>query len=380
MRQDTERDRVTGDGQVPAYERRWEARGGGRAGTRSVADETRTSYYGQPVIHKPEWKWLIIAYFFLGGIASGTYVLASIADLLGPRSDRRIVRAGRYLSLAALIPCPILLILDLGRPERFHHMLRVFKLRSPMSVGTWGLTVFGAFCALAALIQAARDGLLGRTNGAARLLCALPSRAIDLAGAAAALLVGGYTGVLLAATAVPLWTKNSPLMGPLFLASAASSSTAAIALTLALVPGTKHRTLLRLERLDAIFLAAEAALLGVSWLRVGRTIARPLTAGRLGWLNGLGVVGLGIAVPLALQVRALLAGAAPAPGAPAAAAALVLAGGYLFRCVLVMAGHKSADDPHATFEAFGRPAGAMVGGGAADGGDGSADDEPRDRP
>src|SRR5437868_2711500 len=112
VRQDRERDSVTGDGSVPAYERRWETRRGRRAGGRSVSDETRTSYYGLPAIHRPEWKWLIITYFFLGGIASGTYVLASIADLLGPRSDRRIVRAGRYLSLAALIPCPILLILD----------------------------------------------------------------------------------------------------------------------------------------------------------------------------------------------------------------------------------------------------------------------------
>src|SRR5262245_8928437 len=103
------------------YQRRWETRRGGR----SVADESRASYYGLPVLHAPHWNWLIIVYFFLGGISSAAYVIASIAELFGGREGVAIKRAGRYLSLAALIPSPILLILDLGRPERFHHMLRV---------------------------------------------------------------------------------------------------------------------------------------------------------------------------------------------------------------------------------------------------------------
>ena len=107
-------------------------------------------------------------------------------------------------------------------------MLRIFKVRSPMSVGTWTLTLFGAFCTVSALVQAAEDGLFGRRSGAARLLRALPSRSIGLAGVAPALFVGGYTGVLLAAPAVPLWTKSYLLMGPLFLASSLSTATAAI--------------------------------------------------------------------------------------------------------------------------------------------------------
>src|SRR5918998_3914770 len=138
-----------------SFERNWEP----RRRARSVADESRSSYYGQPVIHKPHWKWLIIWYFFLGGISSASYVIASIAALFGGREGRQITRVGRYLSLAALLPSPILLILDLGRPERFLYMLRIVKLRSPMSVGTWGLTIFGAFSAISALRQAAQDGL-----------------------------------------------------------------------------------------------------------------------------------------------------------------------------------------------------------------------------
>ena len=88
------------------------------------------SYYGVPPIHKPHWKWLIIWYFFLGGLSAGSYVVAMAAELFGDRDDRDTVRVGRYLALLAAIPCPILLTLDLGRPERFYKMFRVLKLRS----------------------------------------------------------------------------------------------------------------------------------------------------------------------------------------------------------------------------------------------------------
>ena len=310
----------------------------------------RPGYYGAPVIHKPHWNWLIVAYFFLGGIAGGSYAVASIAELLGGRGGRPIARVGRYLSLAALIPSPVLLILDLGRPERFHHMLRVLKLRSPMSLGVWGLTAFGGFCGLSALIQAADDGLLGRRTTAARLLRALPGRRIGLLGIGPSLFLGGYTGVLLAATAVPLWTAGALLMGPLFLASAMSNATAAIALVLSLARGTRPDTLRRLERLDAIALLAELSLLLALRARLGPTIARPLDAGPLGRLHRFGVLGIGIAAPLALQWKALVGHAAPSRPTTALASCLVLTGGYLFRHVMVMAGRASADDPGATFE------------------------------
>ena len=380
---------MTGASAAPAYERRWETRGErrrqraerserGERGERgrSAADEARASYYGIPPIHKPHWKWLVITYFFLGGIAGGAYAVASVAEALGDPAHRRIARAGRYLSLAALAPCPVLLILDLGRPERFHHMLRILKIRSPMSVGTWTLTVFGGFCALSALIQAAQDGLLGRTSAAARLLRALPSRAIGLLGAAPALFVGGYTGVLLAATAVPLWTRSALLMGPLFLASAMSNATAALTLVLSLAGGASHRrqssgagllrrfpfggcrtgheglpgeAIARLERLERIALCVELALLLAHRARLGPAVRRPLEEGRLGRLHRTGVLGAGILLPLALHSQRWLTGRGLSRLGSAMAAALVLAGGFLFRYVMVMAGRESADDPEATF-------------------------------
>ncbi len=93
------------------------------------------SYFDYPVLKEPFWKWEIIWYFFFGGLAAGCYVIASIASLFGSSEDRAVVRAGYYASLLALLPCPLLLIKDLGKPERFLNMLRIFKVKSPMSIG-----------------------------------------------------------------------------------------------------------------------------------------------------------------------------------------------------------------------------------------------------
>ncbi len=111
-------------------------------------------YYDYPVLKEPFWGWEIILYFFFGGLAAGCYVLASIAALFGSREDRAVTRAGYYLSLLALLPCPALLIKDLGRPERFLHMLRMFKARSPMSTGgrIWRLNLFARTLSLLSAI------------------------------------------------------------------------------------------------------------------------------------------------------------------------------------------------------------------------------------
>lgn len=329
-----------------SYQRRWEPKRGGR----SVSDETRSSYYNVPVIHKPHWKWLIICYFFLGGISSASYVIATVAEIWGGRDGRPITRVGRYLSLAALIPSPILLILDLGRPERFHHMLRVVKLRSPMSLGTWGLTIFGMFCTLSALIQAAQDGLLSRITPINRLLLALPGKPINIVGGVFGFFVGGYTGVLLGVTAVPLWARNALLLGPLFLSSAMSSACAAITLVLSLVRGVRHNTLLRLERLDTLALLAELGLILSARANAGQVISRPIREGRLGLIFRWGVLGGGILAPLAIQIRSLVSRRPLSRALMILSSLLTLTGGFLLRYVMVMAGRASADDPQSTFE------------------------------
>ncbi|CAA9536279.1 MAG: hypothetical protein AVDCRST_MAG73-1490 [uncultured Thermomicrobiales bacterium] len=311
------------------------------------APEAAPGYYGIPVVHKAHWGWLIVAYFYLGGIAGGAFVVAAVAHLVGPEEDRRVVRAGRYVSLAALLPCPVLLVLDLGRPGRFWRMLSTVRWRSPMSTGSWGITVFGLFSASAAVIQAAEDGLLGRgrVRGAAR---GLPAGAIAAAGTPFAFFVAGYTGVLLAATAVPLWFKNALLMGPLFLGSALSNGTAAVSLALAVVPGTPAATQARLAQLEQATAVAELAVLGASRARLGETAA-PLTKGRLGALVRYGVVGTGLVAPMAIRAVSHRGGRRPARTTTATAATLTLIGGFLLRYAAVAGGQRSADDPAATF-------------------------------
>jgi polysulfide reductase-like protein len=108
------------------------------------------SYYGRPVLKPPVWEWRIPAYFFAGGLSAGAALLAAGADLTGRPALRR---AGRLGGFAGLLASLYLLIADLGRPERFHYMLRVVKPSSPMSVGTWTLTAYGPGSGLAAAAE-----------------------------------------------------------------------------------------------------------------------------------------------------------------------------------------------------------------------------------
>src|SRR5579859_3982369 len=229
------------------------------------------SYYDYPVLQSAVWHWAIIWYFFFGGLAAGSYVIASLAALFGSREDRVVTRTGYYLSLLALLPCPPLLILDLGKPERFLHMLRVFKVKSAMSMGTWSVVSFSLFCGASAVTQAARDGLLGRWWGA-RWLAALPQRLFALMGSPCALFLGSYTGVRLAATSNPLWSR-SRLLGAIFISSAFSTSTALITLVLHIIRAPAS-VLHKLDRLEWVAILLELTGL-LTFLRHSGRAARP---------------------------------------------------------------------------------------------------------
>jgi len=179
------------------------------------------SYYGRPVIKAPVWRHDIPAYLFTGGLAAGSALVAAAADLTGRPALRR---AGRLTALGALGASTYFLINDLGRPERFHHMLRVAKPTSPMSMGTWILTTFGAAAGLAAAGEAAP--LLPRRGALGLARRALPpvSRAAGIAAAGMAPALGTYTAVLLADTAVPSWHEAYPELPWVFAGSALASA------------------------------------------------------------------------------------------------------------------------------------------------------------
>ena len=181
----------------------------------------------------PGWTWYILFYFFFAGLSGGSYVIASLLRLRGEPSDEPAARLGYYVSFAALIPCPIMLILDLGTPLRFWHMLwnttpgaagLNFKWWSPMSVGAWALLVFGAFATASFVDCLVRDGRL-RWPWVARLLGGAFGRLVMVVGTILGLFIAGYTGVLLSVSNQPVWSDTWTL-GGLFLASGLSGSAA----------------------------------------------------------------------------------------------------------------------------------------------------------
>ena len=100
-------------------------------------------YYGLPILKRPFWKWEIALYFFFEGVSAGSYILCTMAGLRDKKRYEELIRGGRILSFFTMVVCPPLLIIDLGRPERFHHMLRIWKKTSPMNHGAWALSGYG---------------------------------------------------------------------------------------------------------------------------------------------------------------------------------------------------------------------------------------------
>jgi formate-dependent nitrite reductase membrane component NrfD len=298
---------------------------GGRE-TPMVPRASFTSYYGRPVLKPPVWKDDIAYYFFLGGLAAGCSLLAAGADQTGRPELRRGTRLG---ALGALGLGTYYLIHDLGRPDRFHHMLRVAKPTSPMSVGTWVLAGYGPAMGVAALSEV-MPAWLRRT---------LPGRLMDVAarpaGLAAATLapaVASYTAVLLSQTAVPAWHESHPELPFIFTASAAAS---AGGLGMIVAPTAQASPARRLAMYGAIVELAASRRLENRLGLVGEaftTGAPARTLERASTLTAAGVLG-SMLLGRRSRIAAALSGAA------------LLAGGYYERLGLLHAGVESTKDP-----------------------------------
>ena len=156
-------------------------------------------------------------------------------------------------------------------------MLRIVKWRSPMSMGTWGLSVFASLTGLVAAHQVAEDGLLGREklSGPTTFgFCRTGSS--ELLAAPFGVFVGAYTGVLIALTSTPIWARNAVLMGPLFITSAMSTGLSAISFLLHLFGAGEEKTLEGLRRAEKSSLLIEGGLLAASLYHdgaVGQAVA-----------------------------------------------------------------------------------------------------------
>ncbi len=289
-----------------------------------------STYFSAP----PEWGWLIVFYFFFGGLAGGCYFLGVLIDLFGRPEDRPLARLGYYISFPCIIISGLLLTLDLGRPLRFWHMLiesntyrPMFKYWSPMSVGSWALLVFGIFVFLAFLEALVEDDRLAWPAGRKFRPPGALGSVIAAIGGLFGFYVAGYTGVLLAVTNRPIWS-DTPLLGMLFVVSAASIS-AALMILLAQKTRLTMPGLMALHRMDAWVVALEFIVLIAVMISLGPVFRAWLSA--WGLLLFLGVIVVGMLMPLALYWRKEWLGDRNLT----TAAALVLVGGFILRLVIV---------------------------------------------
>lgn len=290
-------------------------------GHRYRAEDSPTSYYGLPVLNRPVWSARDVAgYLFTGGLAGASSVVAAGAQASGRPV---LARAAKLGAAGAITASAGLLVHDLGRPERFHHMLRVFKPTSPMSVGSWILSVYGPAAGVAALTEL--TGRFPRIGRAATAVAAATGPA-----------VASYTAVLVADTAVPAWHDGYRELPVLFTGSA---TLAAAGLGLVCAPLQENAPLRR-----TALLGAAAELAAGRRLEGHGLVSEPYRTGRAGLLlkaaRALTVTGAAGAALLGGRSRA---------GA-AVSGALLLAGSACTRFGVFEAGMASADDPKYVLE------------------------------
>jgi formate-dependent nitrite reductase membrane component NrfD len=296
--------------------------------TRSGVASEAPSYYGMPVVKQPVWIWTVPLYFYVGGVAGAASLLGTAADAVGGKRLEGLGHRCRWVGTVGDIISSGLLIHDLGRPTRFLNMLRVFRPTSPMSVGSWVLVGSGAMNTASVLLAGQRGWL---------------KRAGDGASVAAGLLglpLAGYTAVLLANTAVPLWQATRKTLPFLFMSSAVMGAGS----LMELLPHSEREA--KVFRLFATMGKVGELLAGVAVHHDAsrmEVLERPLKQGPSGrmWKASK----LCTAASLMLGVW---------PGRrkwmKVAGALLGTAGAVLTRFAVFHAGKASASDPQATFQ------------------------------
>jgi hypothetical protein len=274
------------------------------------------SYYGRPILKEPAWTLEVPWYFFTGGLAGASAPLAVAARMT---SNQRLASSALTVAGAGIAASVPLLVSDLGRPERFHHMLRVFKPTSPMSMGSWALAAMGPAAVGAAVSD--RLGILPGLGRVAELVSGLIGPSLCT-----------YTGALVANTAVPVWHEARGELPLVFAGSALASAGAASTI---LTPAADAGPARRLAVTGAV---VELAAGQVMERRLGE-LAEPYHQGAAGRYARLakGCTAAGAAaIGLAGRRRRPLA---------MAGAGLLLAGSALERLAVYKAGFQSARDP-----------------------------------
>lgn len=286
----------------------------------SLRKEEGVDYYRLPLLKEPVWIWSVPAYFYLGGIAGGSAVLAAAAH--GRRPLKKLAEACRLLAFFGTTVGPALLTWDLGRKLRFVNMLRVFRPTSPMSIGSWSLAGTGFLATLTLLLGERPEG-----------------RVVAWGLAGGGLMLAGYTGVLLGNTANPLWLQTRRELPVLFTASAIAGTAA----TLEMLPVNETEEKV-VRELGVMGKVAELAAIAATERAAARhsQVEKALRQGRSAslWRGAKAFIAAGMVVsmfPGRWRGKHLLAGG------------LTTVGSVMLRYALLEAGKASAREPQAVF-------------------------------
>jgi len=284
-------------------------------------------YFGIHLLKEPQWTLEIPLYFFAGGAAGSAAVIAAMADWLD--KDPGLAHSARWVAFGGAIASSALLIRDLGRPSRFINMLRVFKVQSPMSMGAWTLAAFGGAAAASVFAKSAERRFGDR----------FPIAVIGNLGQFLSALFGlpfhNYTGVLIGATAIPVWNKNIATLPIHF---GMSGLQAGVSL-LEVMGHSRSRALNLLGIGSALWETWE----GIHLESRNEPELNPLKRGASGWITRVGGTMSG-PLPLALRLLAAGSGARRSRTLRRWAAMCGIAGSLLTRYGWVQAGHSSARD------------------------------------
>lgn len=291
----------------------------------------KSGYHGNPLLKPPTWTWQVPLYLFAGGVAGTSAFIALAAHVSG---NSALLRAALWVALAGALISPPLLIADLGRPTRFLNMLRVFKLRSVMSIGAWTLMLFSSAIGLAVVCHELI--LAGYGNGFFLSI----EWASEFAASLTGLILASYTSVLLGVTAIPVWSENRRLVPAVFLAGGLGSASAVLELLTFFIPATQFIGIVASTVETVIAICIEAR---------GRYVDKPLREGVVGWLVRSGGI---LAGPVSLSLRIF---GAHSPGVRAVAALSFITGALISRYAWIAAGRVSSRDPQALFQIQRRP-------------------------
>lgn len=279
--------------------------------------------WGAGLAHEMPWEWMIAVYLFLAGVAGGAFLTAAFTDLFSKQRRDKIVRSGAYIAPVSIILGLLLLVFDLGKPFSFWKLLIYVNFNSVMSIGVFIVSVFSAFAVgygalvwLDARAKSTQSVSYGQKADYQDEIAASASagsgayqglqkfrKPIAAVGSLVAIGTATYTGFLLSDVSTnTLWhtpflgMDSVPFLPFLFLVSALSAGLAAT-----LIGASSVKELTVYKKTDMVFIVLEMILLTILYT----SVAPIFFSGSMSILFWLGVVTIGLVIPLILTIYAL---------------------------------------------------------------------------